>query len=164
MRLRDLFAIGDARPDYVAGFRAATATIVPLAIGEITGRPQLIWVALGGWLGTFADPGGPYRLRATTLLSYAIASAASIAAGTFSASHAWAGVALLFVWGVGCALLRVYGEAAGTVGSLALIAFCIALGTPVADWRALELRTALFVAGALWAAGLTLALWPVHPY
>lgn len=164
MRLRGVFAIGDARPDYVAGFRAATATIVPLAIGEFTGRPQLIWVALGGWLATFADPGGPYRLRASTLLAYAIASAASIAAGTLSASRPWAGVALLFVWGVGCALLRVYGEAAGTVGSLALIAFCIALGTPVPDWRALEVRTGLFAAGALWAAGLTLAFWPVHPY
>src|SRR5438552_368025 len=74
------------------------------------------------------------------------------------------GIGILFVWAAGCALLKVYGEAAGGVGSLALIAFCIALGTPVPDLHALELRTLLFAAGGLWAAGLALALWPVHPY
>ncbi|MCA1826465.1 MAG: FUSC family protein [Myxococcales bacterium] len=164
MRLRNLFEMGTARPDYVAGLRAATATIVPLAIGEATGRPQLIWAALGGWLGTFADPGGPYPLRATTLLSYVLASAASVVAGTVAASRPWAAIAILFFWAAGCALLKVYGEAAGTVGSLALITFCIALGTPVPDLRSLELRTLLFAAGALWASGLALALWPVHPW
>ena len=164
MRLKNLFEMGSARPDYIAGLRAATATVVPLAIGEATGRPQLIWVALGGWLGTFADPGGPYPLRATTMLSYVAASAASILAGTVAAAHPWLGIAILFVWAAGCALLRVYGEAAGGVGSLSLIAFCIALGTPVPDLRALELRALLFAAGGLWAAGLALALWPVHPY
>jgi uncharacterized membrane protein YccC len=164
MRLKSLFEKGAARPDYVAGFRAATATIVPLVIGDLTGHPQFIWVALGGWLATFADPGGPYPLRAATLLAYVAVSAASIAAGSIAAIHPWSGIVLLFLWAVGCALLRVYGEAAGTVGSLALIAFCIALGTPVPDLGALELRTALFAAGGLWAAGLALALWPVHPY
>ena len=164
MQLKSLLERGAGRPDYVAGLRAATATIVPLAAGELTGRPQLIWVALGGWLGTFADPGGPYPLRAATLGAYVAASAASVLAGTVAAAHPWIGVALVFLWGAGCALLRVYGEAAAGVGSLSLIAFCIALGTPAPDLRALGVRALLFAAGGLWASGLVLALWPVHPY
>ena len=163
-RLHQLLEWGGARPDYAAGLRAATATVVPLALGEATGRPQLLWVALGGWLTTFADPGGPYPLRATTLGAYALAGAASMMAGTLSAAHPWLGLVALFAWASGCALLRVYGEAAGGVGTLSLIAFCIALGTPAPDLRALALRGVLFVAGALWAAALALVLWPVHPY
>ena len=159
-----LFERGASRPDWVAGLRAATATIVPLVAGELTNRPQLIWVALGGWLGVFADPGGPYPFRAATLLGYVLASAASIAGGTVAAAHAWPGVALLFLWAVGCALLRVYGEAASGVGSLALITFCIALGSPAPSLQVLGARTLLFAAGGLWAAALVLALWPVHPY
>ena len=163
-RLNELLHWSTAPPDFAAGLRAATATVVPLVIGEATGRPQLLWVALGGWLGTFADPGGPYPLRAVTLLGYAAAGAASMVAGTLCASHPWITIAVLFFWAVGCSLLRVYGEAAGGVGSLSLIAFCIALGTPAANLTALGLRTGLFVSGCLWAATLALALWPVHPY
>lgn len=163
-RLNNLLEWSAARPDYAAGLRAATATVVPLVIGEATGRPQLLWVALGGWLTTFADPGGPYPLRAATLFAYALAGAASTVAGTLCAAHPWIGVVALFFWAAGCALLRVYGEAAGGVGTLSLIAYCIALGTPASDLRSLALRGVLFVAGALWAAALALMLWPVHPY
>src|SRR5258706_1394969 len=102
-----------ARPDYAAGLRAATATIVPLAIGEATGRPQLLWVALGGWLATFADPGGPYPLRARTLGAYALAGAASVLAGTMVAAHPWISVAVLFFLAPGCAGLRGYRRAGG---------------------------------------------------
>ena len=163
-RLHNLLDWGAARPDYAAGLRAATATVVPLALGEAMGRPQLLWVALGGWLTTFADPGGPYPLRAATLFAYALAGAASVVAGTLCATHPWTGVVALFFWATGCALLRVYGEAAGGVGTLSLIAYAIALGTPASDLRSLALRAVLFVAGALWAAALALMLWPVHPY
>ena len=163
-RLNNLLVWGAARPDFAAGLRAATATVVPLAIGEATGQPQLTWVALGGWLTTFADPGGPYPLRAATLLAYALTGTASVLAGTLCATHPWTGVVALFFWAAGCALLRVYGEAAGGVGTLSLIGYCIALGTPASDLRSLALRGALFVTGALWAAALALMLWPVHPY
>jgi uncharacterized membrane protein YccC len=164
VRLKEMMDWGTARPDYIAGLRAATATVVPLIIGEATHRPQLLWVALGGWLGTFADPGGPYPLRAATLLAYVAAGSASVLAGTFCASHPGLSVPVLFFWGVGSALWRVYGEAAGGVGSLSLIAFAIALGTPAPSLHSLALRGALFAVGVLWAAAMALALWPVHPY
>lgn len=163
-RFKDLLAWGTAQPDYAAGLRAATATIVPLVIGEATGRPQLLWVALGGWLATFADPGGPYPLRAITLGGYGFASAASVFVGTLCAAHPAISVPVLFAWAVGCALLRVYGDAAGGVGSLSLIAFCIALGTPLPNLHGIEVRAGLFVLGVGWAALMALSLWPVRPW
>ena len=163
-RLKDLIGWGAARPDYAAGLRAATATILPLAIGEATGRHQLIWVALGGWLAIFTDPGGPYPLRARTMASFAFTGAVSLAAGCAVAGHPWPSVAVLFIWATGCSLLRVYGEAPGSVGTLSLITFCIGLGSPATGSQVLALRSGLFAAGALWAAALCVALWPVHPY
>ena len=164
VRLKEMIGWGPGRPDYLAGLRAATATVVPLVIGEATNRHQLIWVALGGWLGTFADPGGPYPLRAASLLSYVAAGAASVIAGTLCAAHPWLGVLVILVWGVGCALLHVYGEAAGGVGTMSLIAFTLSQDSPVPSLRALAVRGGLFAAGVLWAAAMALALWPVHPY
>src|SRR4051794_25802361 len=94
-----------ARPDYAAGLRAATATIVPLAIGEATGRHQLTWMALGGWLAIFTDPGGPYPLRARTMAAFAVTGGASLAAGCVVAAHPWISVAALFAWAAACSLL-----------------------------------------------------------
>ena len=162
-RASDLIGWSAAPPDYEAGLRAATATIVPLLLGELTGRPQLIWVALGGWLATFADPGGPYPLRASALLGFALAGGASALAGGLWGAHPWLSIAALFLWAAGCALLRVYGDAAGSIGSLALIAFAISLGSP-APLEICALRGLFFGAGTLWAAAMALALWPLHPY
>src|SRR5256885_11948709 len=56
-----------ARPAISLGLRAATATIPALVLGELTGRPGLLWMSLGGGLGTLTHPGGPYPLRAAAL-------------------------------------------------------------------------------------------------
>ncbi len=163
VRASDLIGWSAVRPDYIAGLRAATATIVPLVVGEATGRPQLSWMALGGWLATFADPGGPYPLRASALGGFVVAGGLSVLAGSLSGAQAWLAVAVLFVWAAACALLRVYGEVAGTVGSMALIAFAIAQGS-AAPAEIDAMHALLFASGGLWAAALALALWPLHPY
>jgi uncharacterized membrane protein YccC len=163
VRASDLIGWSAVRPDYVAGLRAATATIVPLVLGEATGRPQLIWMALGGWLATFADPGGPYPLRASALGAFALAGGLSVLVGGLSGAEPWLAVCALFGWAGACALLRVYGEVAGAVGSMALIAFAIAQGS-AAPAATDAMNALLFAAGGLWAAALALVLWPLHPF
>src|SRR4051812_22122 len=96
--------------------------------------------------------------------AFALAGAASLAAGCAAAGHPWISVAVLFGWAAACSLLRVYGEAPGGVGTLSLIAFCIGLGSPASSGQILALRSALLAAGALWAGALSVAFWPVHPY
>jgi uncharacterized membrane protein YccC len=163
-RLRSAFAIGAWHPDYAAGLRAATATVVPLAVGDLTGRPLLLWMALGGWLATLVDPGGPYPLRASAMLAFAVAASVGVFLGGLVGANSFLAVALLLVWATACALARFYGDEAATVGSLALIAFAICMGTSTGDLVDAAERAGLMGAGALWAAFLALALWPLRPY
>src|SRR5207302_4289224 len=48
--VRKSLEIAAAKPAFALGLRAATATIVPLVIGDATGQPIFGWMALGGWL------------------------------------------------------------------------------------------------------------------
>src|SRR5260370_23803422 len=121
-------------------------------------------MGLGGGLGRVADPGGPYPLRASAMLSFAVAASAGVFLGGLVGVNSFLAVALLLVWATACALARIYGDEAATVGSLALIAFAICMGTSTGDLVDAAERAGLMGAGALWAAFLALALWPLRPY
>src|SRR3954470_10983402 len=149
-----------ARPAISLGLRAATATVPTLVLGELTGRPGLLWMSLGGWLGTLVDPGGPYPLRAAAMAGYLVFGALATIAGT-AAQGAWSSVIVLFVVGALATVVRAFGDAAATVGAIVLITLCIAIGSP--GGAALE-RGMLIAAGSVFASVLALALWPVHPY
>jgi len=149
-----------ARPAISLGLRAATATIPALVLGELTGRPGLLWMSLGGWLGTLTDPGGPYPLRAAAMGGYLVFGTLVTIAGT-AAQGAWSSVAILFVVGALASLVRAFGDAAATAGAIVLITLCIAVGSPGGD--PLQ-RGMLIAAGSLFASALALGLWPVHPY
>jgi len=149
-----------ARPAISLGLRAATATIPALVLGELTGRPGLLWMSLGGWLGTLTDPGGPYPLRAAAMGGYLFFGTLATVAGT-AAQGAWSSVAILFVVGALASLVRAFGDAAATTGAIVLITLCIAVGSPGGD--PLQ-RGALLASGSLFASALALGLWPVHPY
>ncbi|MFL5291431.1 MAG: FUSC family protein [Myxococcales bacterium] len=150
-----------ARPAISLGLRAATVTVPPLVIGELTGRPGLLWMSLGGWLCALADPGGPYPLRAAAMAAYLVFGTLATILGT-ATYRAWASVLVLFVFGACTSLARGLGDAAATVGAIVLIMLCIAVGSP-APAGALT-RGALVGAGSLLAIALALGLWPVHPY
>jgi len=51
-------------PDLSRGVRAAIAVVVPFYLAAQLDRPELVWLALGGWLGALADPAGTRRARA----------------------------------------------------------------------------------------------------
>ena len=78
--VRKSLEIAAVRPAFTLGLRAATATIVPLVLGDATGQPLFGWMALGGWLCAIADPGGPHLLRARTMAPK-IASSSGIEVG-----------------------------------------------------------------------------------
>ena len=64
MVVRASVQMAAARPAISLGLRAATATVPALVFGELTGRPGLLWMSLGGWLGTLADREHPKRILA----------------------------------------------------------------------------------------------------
>ncbi|HXN81920.1 MAG TPA: FUSC family protein, partial [Myxococcales bacterium] len=144
--------------------RAATATILPVLAGELSGRPVFLWMALGGWLASIADPGGPYRTRAIHLLGFLAGALAVTVVGSLAAGHPLIGPAVLFAGVLLCGFARALGDAAGTVGVLVLVLLCVALGAVPAPLPVLAVRAELVAAGALGAILLALGLWPLRPY
>jgi len=72
---RKCLDIAAVRSAFGLGLRAATATIVPLVIGDALDQPLWGWMSLGGWLCAIADPGGSYPLRAWAMVTFAAAAA-----------------------------------------------------------------------------------------
>jgi uncharacterized membrane protein YccC len=161
--VRKSLELAAVRPAFSLGLRAATATIGPLVLGEITGRKLFVWMALGGWLCTIVDPGGPHRVRGRTMAAFALAGSLVTALGTLASGSAALGIALLSATAVASSLARVGGDAAGSVGTAALIQLCIALGSPVPTSEAIP-RFTLVLAGCALSTFLALVLWPVHAY
>ncbi len=156
-------ALDAARPQWAAGLRAATAMAVPLLLGWLLHRPELLWSGLGGWLTMIADPGGPYRARAGALATFAVAGSLATLLGGLAGQSVWIGAPALFVFALLCSLVRVRGDTAASIGVLSLIEFCITQGSP-AGFAQGAFRAEMFAAGAVFAILLAIAVWPFRPY
>jgi uncharacterized membrane protein YccC len=161
--LRGSVALDAARPQWAAGLRAASAMAVPLLLGWLLHRPELLWSGLGGWLTMVADPGGPYRARATAMATFGVAGALATLLGGLAGQSLWVGAPALFSFALLCSLVRVRGDTAATIGVLALIEFCITQGSP-AHLLDGAFRAEMFAAGSLFAILVAIAIWPFRPY
>ncbi|HVH45207.1 MAG TPA: FUSC family membrane protein, partial [Labilithrix sp.] len=157
--LRDrLSVIGPLTPDIARGVRASLATLVPFFLARRFGHQELVWMALGGWFGTLADPGGSRMARAKILAAFGAFGAALIAASRFALSSAVLGTAFLALVAFIGSLLRAVGAAASAVGTFLVIVAAIACGGTLGD----PLRDAVaFAVGAAWAIVLSSIVWPV---
>jgi uncharacterized membrane protein YccC len=145
-------------PDLATGLRAAIATVGPFYLAIAWQRPELMWVALGGWLGSMADPGGARRDRATAIVTFAVLGGIIVAAALAAAPYLVGAAAVIAVVAFGGAVLRVAGGAAATLGTLFAVTGAIAVcahGAPLTSG-------ALFTLGASWAVVLSSILWPVR--
>jgi uncharacterized membrane protein YccC len=148
-------------PDLARGVRAAIAVVVPFYLAAQLNRPELAWLALGGWLAALADPTGTRRARATAMAIFVIASFAVITVGGILADSPVVAAMFIAIVGFVASFARAINGPAGTVGNMitliAAIASARVAGAPIADalW---------FVAGALWAIGLSSIVWPGWPH
>lgn len=150
-------------PELLRGLRAAVATIGPFFLAGVLERPELRWVALGGWLGSIADPGGLRRRRALTIGVFAILGGLVVTAMEASRPWPWLTVLALGLVAFGGSLARASGASAASLGTLVLIAAAIASGgtSEVASWRVSLRDGGLFAAGASWAMLISSVVWPV---
>jgi len=161
--VRGSLALEAARPQWLAGLRAATAMTVPLVVGWVVRRPELIWAALGGWLTMLSDPGGPYPTRAAAMGAFALMGGAATLVGGLAGLTPWAAIPALFAFAMICSLIRVHGDTAAVIGVLALTMFCITEGSPAHLGDGL-VRAGVFSCGSLFAVLLAVAVWPFRPY
>jgi uncharacterized membrane protein YccC len=150
---------------FAQGLRAAVATITPLLIGDAMGVPGAYnWATLGGFQVSLVDPGGPYRLRATTMLAVVLGGALACAIGSAAGQWIWVSIPLTFAAALWSGLVRVYGSSASSVGLINLVVYLIALASPLGPHVTSLHRAALYAGGGLIALILALFLWPFQPY
>ncbi|WP_146653724.1 FUSC family protein [Labilithrix luteola] len=145
-------------PDVANGLRAGVATLIPFYLANAWGWRELSWTALGGWMGTLADPGGSRATRVKVLVTFTIAASLLLAASEETARAPVFATLMLAIVAFACSLLRVYGSVTSSLGTTLTIV--VAIGT--VRWSATPLRDALyFSAGAAWAMTLSTIVWPV---
>ncbi|MDI1481055.1 FUSC family protein [Polyangium sp. y55x31] len=162
MRLRALLGssgpITLAVPDIARGFRAALLVLPAFYLAATYAHPELTWTALGGWLGTLADPGGSRATRAKALVAFAIAGAAAV--GLTEACEGSRVLSTLVLAGIAFAagLVRAAGPTASLVGLMVAIGAAIASGRP----SPVPLRDALYFGlGATLAVLVSSVVWPI---
>lgn len=150
--------------DWFRGLRAAFALCTPLVIGHFARLDIAGWAALGGFEAILADTGGPYRKRLSSLATLSLGGALGLFLGSVAGrSVIWAvpvTVAFCFVW----SYLSVVGPPFSTAGLLVQVIYICGIGAPAATWEtSLTWAMAVFV-GGVWAAVLSLFLWPLDAY
>jgi uncharacterized membrane protein YccC len=150
--------------DWYRGLRAAIGLCAPMVLGVLAGIPNLGWAGLGGFEAIISDSGGPYRLRMGSIATVAFGGALGITLGTLvGTSLLWAlPVTLLFcfLW----SYLAVLGQPFSSAGTLVLVIYICGLGAPSTSIHEAVTRGLLLMAGGLWAAVLSLLLWPLDAY
>ncbi|MFH6784148.1 MULTISPECIES: FUSC family protein [Methylobacterium] len=146
------------------GLRAAVAFASIILLESWLHWPPLLTMALAANLTCFCDIGGPIRPRLRALLAFA--GLGGVFWGAFGVMEGYGPalvlpVALVVIFG--CTFARIWGVPAQTVGNVLVVVLCLALD------RALSVEqgavvAAMFWAGGLWAAFLTLVVWRLHPY
>ncbi|MFO1127483.1 MAG: FUSC family protein [Rhodospirillales bacterium] len=146
------------------GIRAALACGVVIGVEHWVDWPPLFYMALAANLTCFADAGGPLRPRLVALLSFAVLGALL-----------WSGFGLLVSAGavvvlpVACVVIfctsfaRVWGLSALAVGNVLTVALVLSLDRSLSVDQAVVIG-AMFLAGALWAILMAVAVWRLDPY
>ncbi len=149
-------------PAIANGVRAAVATLIPFFLAAALGRAELAWMALGGWLGTLADPGGLRTTRAKALGTFTMVGALMVPLSECCGSSVWLATVLLALVAFAGTLARALGPAAATVGTMTVI--IAAVGTSKAGSASYGIDALAFAAGALWATLLSSLVWPVSAH
>jgi uncharacterized membrane protein YccC len=147
-------------PDLKRGVRAAIVTVIPFFLARRFERPELVWVALGGWFASLADPGGSVRARADAMAVFLVAGGVAITVGSYLAGSLLAST--LWIGGVAwlASAARAFGGVATNVGTVIAIVATIATASSLGS-----LITAIcFALGVVWAAAMSSLVWPATPH
>ncbi|WNG36265.1 FUSC family protein [Archangium violaceum] len=161
---KEVARFAPVRPAVRAGFRAAIASILPLLVASGFHLSEALWLSVGGFNTSFADKGGSYRSRASSMGAVALTGALSVFVGGLAGGEPLLAIPVALVWVTACSYAGVYGPTAGFVGNIAASAFVISLGLPASSFLEALMRVGFLLVGALWAMLLSLVLWPIRPY
>ena len=145
------------------GLRAGLAVGVAMFVCLLLHHP-MGWAALGGLQVVMVDNGGPYRSRLANVLTVLVGGSLAVALGVLAGANLPTALAVTIVFCFATTLARVLSQPLASSSVVILVCYIVAYGSPVHTLAAGASSTTDFVLGGLWAAILTLVLWPVDPF
>jgi uncharacterized membrane protein YccC len=145
------------------GVRAALGITVPIGLGiALHQLATAVIVTLAAWLVLVTDTGGAYRQKAIATLSATAGVACAVLAASILNFSPLSGMVCTFLWVAAAAFIGVMGNSASTVSFTTSLMFVITAALPHASniW----FRLLFCLVGGLWAACLSLSLWPLHAF
>jgi uncharacterized membrane protein YccC len=152
-----------AKMQWRRGLRAALAVGVAMFVCYLLGKP-MGWAALGGFQVIVVDNGGPYRSRLANILTILIGGTLGVFVGLLAGVNLPIAVTATLVFCFVATLARVMSQPFASSSVTVLVSYIVAVGTPPHTLAFATTSTLYFTLGGLWAASLSLLLWPADPF
>src|SRR5215475_8241835 len=151
------------RLHWTRGLRAGIAVAAAMLVCLYLGRP-MGWAALGGFEAILVDNGGPYRSRLTTMLTVILGGAIAGIAGTMATTPLWLAVIVTAGFCFAITFARVLSKEMASTSVIILVIYFAGYGGVTHTFSGALENSAAFILGGLWAATLSLFLWPLDPF
>jgi len=158
------------------GFRSALAAMqwrrglrTGIAVGTIMLACMLLgypvgWPALGAFQVIFVDNGGPYRSRFANIITILLGGSLAVCIGVLVGANLPAAIIATLIFCFAVTLFRVLSQPLASTSVTILTSYIIAFGGANHATATAFTDTRDFIVGGLWAATLSLVLWPADPF
>ena len=151
------------RLHWARGVRAGIAVLAAMVVCQYLDKP-MGWAALGGFEAILVDNGGPYRSRLTTMLTVLVGGAIACVVGSLAAGPLWIAVLITAAFCFAVTFARVLTNQLASTSVIILVLYFAGYGGTVHTFTGASWNALAYILGGLWAAVLSLFLWPLDPF
>jgi len=148
---------------WTRGFRAGVAVAGAMIVCNRLGLP-MGWAALGGFEAVLVDNGGPYRSRLETMATLLAGGSLVCVIGAMVGGSLWLAVIVTAAVCFLATFARVASERIASTSVIILVLYFAGFGGTDHSFAHACAAALEFVLGGVWAAALSLVLWPVDPF
>jgi len=134
-----------------------------MLVCQVLGKP-MGWAALGGFAALLVDNGGPYRSRLETMATLLTGGAIVCVIGAMVGGTLWAAILVTALVCFAATFARVASERIASTSVIILVLYFAGFGGADHSFAHAGAAAVEFVLGGLWAAVLSLMVWPVDPF
>jgi uncharacterized membrane protein YccC len=145
------------------GIRAGIAVLVAMVVCRWLGRP-MGWAALGGFEAILVDNGGPYRSRMTTMLTVLAGGAIACVVASMSTTPLLLAVLVTAAFCFAVTFARALSNQLASTSVIILVLYFAGYGGENHTLAGALVNALSYILGGLWAATLSLVLWPLDPF
>lgn len=148
---------------WARGVRAGVAVAGAMTTCHLLGKP-MGWAALGGFEAILVDNGGPYRSRLETMVTLMTGGALVCVIGEMVGGTQWAAILVTALVCFATTFARVASERIASTSVIILVLYFAGFGRESHSLADAGAAAGQFVLGGVWAAVLSLLVWPVDPF